>query len=95
MDNIKALFGGGENEGATFGTNNYEKKAEIIDNHEEGYTLDDVAQVGGYLNKFMREGLPKAASTAVRTVVETVTPGFVRRMKNAKIFAKTVIENER
>lgn len=95
FSSLPGLLGSNSGEDANFGKNNYEKKMDVIANHEEGFNIDDVAEVGGYMRKFLNEGLPKAASQAYGAVVDTITPGFIKRMKNKKIFAKQILDSEK
>lgn len=81
---------------AKFGVSNLDEKQEMIEKeyNAEGLTLENIGELGGYISKFFREDISSGAHTAYRTTVETLTPGFVRRMRNKKIYIKQIAQTE-
>lgn len=52
--------------------------------------LDEVVDLTGLLTKMIYEEIPKATKGTFNNVKETLTPGFVRRARNKKIFSNTI-----
>ena len=79
----------------TFGGSNLEAKRKFVDDYYEStITMENVEELGGVVRKFLREDLPNAAKGTVKTVVNGLTPGFIKRFRNKKIYAQEVEERE-
>jgi hypothetical protein len=76
-----------------FGASNLEKKLEMADSMNDS-TLETLVEMGTYVRNFIVKDVPGGTKYALNVVKEGLTPGFVRRMKNRKIYVKTADNSE-
>lgn len=80
-------------EADAFGGSNLAAKQQYLDdNHlEDALSMENFEELGTAMRKFFSEGIP----AGLKSVKETLTPGFVRRFQNKKIHAQEVEDRER
>jgi hypothetical protein len=78
-----------------FGGSNLEAKQKYVEDHYDGsLSIENLEELGDAMRKFFSEDLPAGTRSAMKSVKETLTPGFIRRFQNKKIHAQEVEDRE-
>ena len=95
-NSINSLNGGGDDEMGSFGVNNLEaKQQKVAEYYENNFTSENMDELGTAVRKLFREDIPVAAKGALNSAVKSMTPGFIQRFQNKKIYAQEVVDKER
>jgi hypothetical protein len=82
-------------ESDAFGGSNLAAKQKVVeDYYDNNVTLENVEEFNTVVKKFFREDIPAGATSALKAVAETLTPGFIRRFNNKKIYIKEIEERD-
>ncbi len=80
----------------SFGVNNLEaKQQKVAEYYENNITSENMDELGAAVRKLFREDIPVAAKGALNNAVKSMTPGFIQRFQNKKIYAQEVVDKER
>lgn len=95
---MSGIFGSSQTDesGNDFGTNSFQLKMQKIEEAgDSGISVEDFNDVGAILTKALTEDIPNVAKKLAGNIADVLMPGFIHRMKNKRIHAKTIDEVER
>ena len=79
----------------TFGGSNLEAKQKFVDTYyDSSFTMENVEDLGSTIGKFFRQDIPSGTKKAFNSITEALTPGFVRRFRNKKIYTEEVEDRD-